>query len=97
MNDDLNLPTGWEHFKGKNQVLHKVLKKENTLILDEQGIYYWHKLTGTVTRNRPESIMTPASLTLLSSPSTDMCFEINSLMYKSVSDISIQVILVIHI
>ncbi|CAF4450400.1 unnamed protein product, partial [Adineta steineri] len=56
---------------------------------DEQGVYYWHKRTGTVTRDRPESITTSPSLTL-SSSSNDICFEINSLLYRSESEISIQ-------
>ncbi|CAF0963806.1 unnamed protein product [Adineta steineri] len=57
---------------------------------DEQGVYYWHKRTGTVTRDRPESITTSPSLTLSSSSSNDICFEINSLLYRSESEISIQ-------
>ncbi|CAF4770222.1 unnamed protein product, partial [Rotaria socialis] len=55
---------------------------------DEQGIYYWHKITGTVTRDRPESMINSPSLTL-SSSSNDTCFEINALLNKSESDISI--------
>jgi hypothetical protein len=61
------------------------------MLLDEQGIYYWHKRTGTVTRDRPESIINSPSLTLSPSPSSDTCFETNSLLYRSESDISIQV------
>ncbi|CAF2089263.1 unnamed protein product [Rotaria magnacalcarata] len=54
---------------------------------DEQGVYYWHKLTGTVTRDRPESMINSPSLTL-SSSSNDTCFEMNALLNKSESDIS---------
>lgn len=59
--------------------------------LDEQGVYYWHKRTGTVTRDRPESIINSPSLTLSTSSSNDTCFETNSLLYKSESDFSIRV------
>ncbi len=61
------------------------------MFLDEQGIYYWHKHTGTVTRDRPASIINSPSLTLSSSSSIDTCFENNSLLYKSESDNSIRV------
>ncbi|CAF2921295.1 unnamed protein product [Rotaria sp. Silwood2] len=56
---------------------------------DEQGVYYWHKLTGTVTRDRPQSMINSPSLTL-SSSSNDTCFEMNSLLNKSESDNSIR-------
>lgn len=73
IDDDLNLPSGWERFD------------------DEQGVYYWHKQTGTVTRDRPESMVNSPSLTLSScSSSNDICFENNSLLYKSESDNSIR-------
>ena len=59
---------------------------------DEQGVYYWHKGTGTVTRDRPESIVDSPSLTLsTSSSSNETSFESNSLLYKSESDTSIRV------
>ena len=61
------------------------------LFLDEQGVYYWHKHTGTVTRDRPESIISSPSCTLSTSSSNETCFEINSLLYKSESDNSIRV------
>ncbi|CAF1644431.1 unnamed protein product [Adineta ricciae] len=57
---------------------------------DEQGVYYWHKRTGTVTRDRPEPLTTSPSMTLSPSPSIDTCYEINSLLYRSESDMSIQ-------
>ena len=60
------------------------------MILDEQGDYYWHKRTGTVTRTRPETIISSPSLTL-SSSSAESSFELNSLLYKSDSDNSIRV------
>ena len=59
------------------------------IALDEQGVYYWHKRTGTVTRNRPESMINSPTMTPSSSNETD--FETNSLLYKSDSDNSIRV------
>lgn len=58
---------------------------------DEQGDYYWHKRTGTVTRTRPETIISSPSLTL-SSSSAESSFELNSLLYKSDSDNSIRTV-----
>ncbi|CAF4223580.1 unnamed protein product, partial [Rotaria sp. Silwood2] len=57
---------------------------------DEEGVYYWHKRTGTVTRERPELIIDSPSSTLSSSSSNDTCFESNSLLYKSESNPSIK-------
>ncbi|CAF3211947.1 unnamed protein product [Rotaria socialis] len=58
---------------------------------DEESVYYWHKRTGTVTRERPELIIDSPSSTLSSSSSSnDACFETNSLLYKSESHSSIK-------
>ncbi|CAF4896605.1 unnamed protein product, partial [Rotaria magnacalcarata] len=53
---------------------------------DEESVYYWHKRTGTVTRERPELIINSPSSTLSSSSSNDAYFETNSLLYKSESN-----------
>ncbi|CAF1039418.1 unnamed protein product [Rotaria magnacalcarata] len=58
---------------------------------DEESVYYWHKRTGTVTRERPELIINSPSSTLSSSSSNDAYFETNSLLYKSESNSSIKV------
>ena len=61
-------------------------------LLDDEGVYYWHKRTGTVTRERPELIIDSPSSTLSTSSSlNDACFESNSLLYKSESNSSIKV------
>ncbi len=65
--------------------------REKKDFLDEQGVYYWHKRTGTVTRERPELIIDSPSSTLSSSSSNDLCFESNSLLYQSESNLSIKV------
>jgi hypothetical protein len=89
--DDINLPEGWERFEGKHLIIVQHFSNREISFLDEQGVYYWHKRTGTVTRDRPDSIINSPSLTLSSSSSNETCFEINSLLYKSESDYSIQV------
>ena len=58
---------------------------------DEQGVYYWHKRTGTVTRERPALILDSPTSTLSSSSSNEICFETNALLYKSDSTNSIKV------
>ncbi|CAF1420081.1 unnamed protein product, partial [Adineta steineri] len=53
---------------------------------DEEGVYYWHKRTGTVTRAHPEIIIdSPSSTLSLSSSSSlnDTCYESNLLLNKS--------------
>ncbi|CAF1413928.1 unnamed protein product [Adineta steineri] len=58
---------------------------------DEEGVYYWHKRTGTVTRAHPEIIIdSPSSTLSLSSSSSlnDTCYESNLLLNKSDSDLS---------
>ncbi|CAF3734070.1 unnamed protein product [Adineta steineri] len=58
---------------------------------DEEGVYYWHKRTGTVTRAHPEIIIdSPSSTLSLSSSSSlnDTCYESNLLLNKSDSDSS---------
>ncbi|CAF1067661.1 unnamed protein product [Adineta ricciae] len=60
---------------------------------DEQGVYYWHKRTGTVTRERPDLTVDSPSSTLSSSSSSslnDACFDSNSLLDKSDSSPSIK-------
>ncbi|CAF0810219.1 unnamed protein product [Rotaria sordida] len=57
---------------------------------DEEGVYYWHKRTGTVTRERPDLIIDSPSSTLSSSSSNDTCFGSNSLLYRSESNTSIK-------
>lgn len=91
LEDDVFLPSGWERFEGKPSV---VLQPEwsRLCLLDEQGVYYWQKRTGTVTRERPELTLDSPSSTLSSSSSTDICFETNALLYKSESNASIKVI-----
>jgi amyloid beta (A4) precursor protein-binding family B protein 2 (Fe65-like) len=59
---------------------------------DEEGVYYWHKRTGTVTRERPELINDSPSSTLSSSSSNDICFESNSFLSKTESNPSIKVL-----
>ena len=61
--------------------------------LDEEGVYYWHKRTGTVTRERPELIIDSPSSTLSTSSSNDICFETNSLLSNSESSPSIKVLI----
>lgn len=60
---------------------------------DDEGVYYWHKRTGTVTRERPDPdiIIDSPSSTLSSSSSNDFCFESNSFVSKSESNSSIKV------
>ncbi|CAF4204606.1 unnamed protein product, partial [Adineta steineri] len=58
---------------------------------DEEGVYYWHKRTGTVTRAHPEIIIdSPSSTLSLSSSSSlnDTCYESNLLLNQSDSDLS---------
>lgn len=59
---------------------------------DDEGVYYWHKRTGTVTRERPDPdiIIDSPSSTLSSSSSNDFCFESNSFVSKSESNSSIK-------
>lgn len=57
---------------------------------DEQGVYFWHKRTGTVTRDRPALILDSPTSTISSSSSMENCFESNSLLYNSDSIMSIE-------
>ncbi|CAF4554057.1 unnamed protein product, partial [Didymodactylos carnosus] len=60
---------------------------------DEEGVYYWQKRTGLVTRIPPCDIITPSSSTptLSSSSSNEACYETGSLLYKSASNSSLKV------
>lgn len=60
--------------------------------LDDEGVYYWHRQTGTVTRERPDVIIDSPSSTLSSSSSNDFCFESSSFLFKSESNPSIKVL-----
>jgi hypothetical protein len=70
----------------------KKLECKERFVLDDEGVYYWHKRTGTVTRERPELIIDSPSSTLSSSSSNETCFEPNLLLCKSESNPSIKVI-----
>ena len=77
MSDEENhLPSGWEQFEGKKTSMKRT-KNRVFPRSDDQGVYFWHKRTGTVTRDRPELFLDSPSSTLSSSSSNDICFETN--------------------